>query len=182
MNDDHAEVVFNILAQLFACYPNTVVEPQTTAMYVRILSASGIAPDELQTVVDQAVATCKFLPTIAELLDMWHALGNVNRLTWADAWELVVKEIRRVGSYSTPRFDDELTAKCVQAMGWKALCASENPQTDRAQFRDMYNALAARQEGAQKLLPQARELAGRLSANGHAGPVALGKLLEVKAQ
>lgn len=177
MNDEHAEATFAILDQLFGCYPNTEVTPRTVAMYVRLLG--DIPPDELQTVVDQAVATCKFLPMIAELRDMRHSLANVGRLTWADAWELVVNEIRRVGSYSTPRFDDELTAKCVQAMGWKALCASENPQTDRAQFRDMYNALAARREGAQKLLPQARELAGRLSAGG---PVALGKLLEVKAQ
>ena len=166
-----------ILKQLFAAYPNVQVGIETVAMYVRLLQ--DIPPDELQTVVDQAVATCRFLPTIAELRDMRHSLQHANRLTWADAWDGVQREIRRIGSYGTPRFDDALTERAVKAMGWKALCASENPATDRAQFRDMYNALAARDETAQKLLPQARELAARLSANG-SGPVKPAHLLEAK--
>jgi len=164
----------SVLAQLFACYPNTEVGKETTAMYVRLLS--DIPPDELQTVVDQAVATCRFLPTIAELRDMRHSLQHANRLTWADAWDSVQREIKRVGSYSTPHFDDPLTERAVKAMGWKALCASENPATDRAQFRDMYNALAGREETMQKLLPQAREYAER-SAGG--GLIAMGRLLGV---
>lgn len=166
----------SILRQLFSAYPNTAVTPETVAMYVRLLS--DIPPDELQTVVDQAVAMCRFLPTIAELRDMRHSLHNAHRLTWADAWDAVQKEIRRVGSYGLPRFDDELTTRCVQAMGWKAICASENPQTDRAQFRDMYNALAARQDTTQKLLPQARELAERSTA----GLVEMRRLLGVNGQ
>lgn len=168
-----AESTLTVLAQLFACYPNTEVGRETTAMYVRLLQ--DIPPDELQTVVDQAVATCRFLPTIAELRDMRHSLQNANRLTWAEAWDSVQREIRRVGSYSTPRFDDELTERTVKAMGWKSLCASENPATDRAQFRDMYNAMAGRQETAQKLLPQARELVER---NG-GGLVEMRRLLGV---
>ena len=88
------------------------------------------------------------------------------------------REIRRVGSYGLPRFDDPLTDRAVKAMDWKALCASENPATDRAQFRDMYNALAGREETARKLLPQARELAGRLSDDG--GMLPIGRLLGVK--
>ncbi len=166
--------VTSILRQLFAAYPNTAVTPETVAMYVRLLS--DIPPADLQTVVDQAVATCKFLPTIAELRDMRHSLHNANRLTWADAWDAVQREIRRIGSYGLPRFDDELTERVVKAMGWKALCASDNPATDRAQFRDMYNALAGRQETAQKLLPQARELAER-SAGSNGGLVAMRRLL-----
>lgn len=162
----------SVLEQLFACYPNTEVTPQTVAMYLRLLQ--DIPPADLQTVVDQAVATSRFLPTIAELRDMYHALRNVGRLTWADAWDMVQREIRRVGSYGTPQLADPITAQVVKAMGWKAMCASplENVATDRAQFRDMYNAFAAREETAQKLLPQARELAERIG-----GPVEVRQLL-----
>lgn len=172
----NTEQTLTILEQLFACYPNTEVGKQTTAMYVRLLS--DIPPDELQTVVDQAVATCRFLPTIAELRDMRHNLANMGRLTWADAWDNVQREIRRIGSYSTPHFDDELTARCVHAMGWKALCASENAATDRAQFRDMYNAMAGRAESEQKLLPQARQLAVRASG----GMVEMRRLLSTNGK
>lgn len=168
--------VTGILRQLFAAYPNTAVTPETVAMYVRLLA--DIPPDELQTVVDQAVATCRFLPTIAELRDMRHNLHHANRLTWADAWDTVQREIRRIGSYGLPKFDDELTERAVKAMGWKTLCASENPATDRAQFRDMYQAMAARDETAQKLLPQARELAERSTG----GLIAMGRLLGVNGK
>ena len=108
-----------VLKQLFSCYPNTEITAGTAAMYMRLLS--DIPADELQTIVDQAVATMKFLPTIAELRDMYHGLHHVGRLTYGEAWELVQKEIRRVGSYSKPQFSDETTARVVAAMGWKEL-------------------------------------------------------------
>ena len=45
---------------------------------------------------------------------------------------------------------------------------SENPQTDRAQFRDIYSGMQTRQHSAQKLLPQAREWSER---NGGLAPL-----------
>ena len=81
-------------------------------------------------------------------------------------------EMRRIGSYGVPQFRSDLTAQVVRSMGWKTLCASENPQTDRAQFRDMWNALAARQERTDKLLPGVREWAAQ---NG--SPALLGDLV-----
>lgn len=148
-----------VLKQLFACYPNTEITAGTAAMYMRLLS--DIPADELQTIVDQAVATCKFLPTIAELRDMRHNLNTLDRLTYGEAWELVQKEIRRVGYLQKPKFADETTAKVVAQMGWLYLCMSTEPGNDLARFRDMYNALLSRQDTEQKLLPQAREYADR---------------------
>jgi hypothetical protein len=153
----NADNTLTVLKQLFACYPNTEVNKHATLMYVRLLQ--DIDPADLQTVVDQAVATCKFLPTIAELRDMYHTLHHVGRLTYGEAWELVQKEIRRIGSYSKPQFSDETTARVVAAMGWKELCMSEDQGRDRAQFRDMYNALVTRSDTTEKLLPQARAFA-----------------------
>jgi hypothetical protein len=162
--------ITSILRQLFAAYPNSQATPETVAVYVRLLS--DIPLDDLQTIVDQVIANDKFLPTIAELRDMHHTLNHADQITWADAWDSVMAEMRRIGSYGSPHFEDELTARVVKSMGWKALCASENTQTDRAQFRDMYNAIASRQESAQKLLPQARELAERSG-----GMISMRKLL-----
>ncbi len=156
--------VDGVLKQLFSAYPNSEVSPATVAVYMRLLR--DIPAAQLQTVVDQAIATCKFLPTVAELRDMYAALGNGDRLTWADAWQLVVKEIRRIGSYGVPHFDDDMTQRTVAAMGWRELCLSENQAVDRAQFRDMYNAMQQRTDNNTKMLPQARELANLLSMNG----------------
>ena len=163
MNGDFSEepTTAGVLRQLFSAYPNVEASKQTLAMYFRLLQ--DIPADELQTIVDQAVATCKFLPTIAELRDMRHSLNNVTRLTWTDSWDLVQKEIRRIGSYGKPVFSDALTAQVVASMGWRYLCMSEQPQIDRAQFRDMYNALLQRSDTVDKLLPQARDYAERSS-------------------
>ena len=161
----------HILKQLFAAFPNTTVTVETLAMYDKLLG--DIPPADLQVIVDQAVSTAKFLPTIGELREMHHALRHSGRLTWADAWGKVESEIRRVGSYGAPQFDDELTARVVRMMGWRTLCASEQPSIDRAQFRDMYTALAAREEREQKLLPHVRTWAEQ---NG--GLLPLAKLLE----
>jgi hypothetical protein len=147
--------VNGVLKQLFTAYPNTQVSEQTVITYVRLLK--DIPEDELQAIVEQAIATSKFLPTIAEIRDMRHGLQNFEQLTYVEAWDTVVKEIRRIGSYGAPQFQDPITARVVKSMGWRELCMSENPGIDRAQFRDMYNALLNRQERDQKLLPQARD-------------------------
>jgi hypothetical protein len=162
--------VQGIMKQLFTAYPNTQVSEQTVATYVRLLK--DIPEDELQAIVDQAIATSKFLPTIAEIRDMRHGLQNFGQLTYVEAWDTVLMEIRRIGSYGSPHFDDPLTARVVKSMGWRELCISENPGIDRAQFRDMYNALLNRQERDQKLLPQAREYVE------HKGLISMRQLLE----
>jgi hypothetical protein len=159
-----------ILKQLFSAYPNTQVSAQTALVYVRLLQ--DIPDDELQTIVDQAIATQKFLPTVAELRDMRHGLQNFGQLSYVEAWDTVLMEIRRIGSYGSPKFEDPLTARVVKSMGWRELCMSENPGIDRAQFRDMYNALLSRQDRDQKLLPQAREYVE------HKGLISMRKLLE----
>jgi hypothetical protein len=150
-----------ILKQLFAAFPNTQVEAGTVAVYMRMLRAIPVG--ELQAIVDQAIATCRFLPTVSELLDVHHGLDNIARLTWVEAWAEVQSEMRRIGSYGAPQFNDQITAQVVRSMGWRDLCASEMPGVDRAQFRDMYTALMARQDSDSRLLPQARELAARRS-------------------
>ncbi len=175
MNEVHTH---DALMVLYAAFPNTEWSEATQAVYAKYLA--DIPVDDLRTVIAQAIATCKFPPSIAEIRDTWHNLQHADRLTWAEAWDAVQREIRRIGSYSTPRFDDPITAKVVEAMGWKTMCAAltENVATDRAQFRQMYEGYASRQEVAQKLLPQARELAER-SAGSNGGLIAMGRLLGV---
>lgn len=162
-----------VLAQLFACYPNSQATKETVGMYDRLLQDIPVA--ELQTVVDQAVAESEFLPTIARLREMHRKLGNVGRLTWADAWEQVQIAIRKHGVYKRPMFLDPITQRVVDTLGWRNICASEQPDTIRAQFRQMYEAFSSREEGLDKLLPQSRALAEKKG-----GLISMRNLLEVK--
>lgn len=162
-----------LMMKLVAAFPNSQATTETVVVYAEILQDIPIA--ELKIVVQQVLAESKFLPAIAELREMHRKLGNVGRLTWADAWELVQKEVRRIGSYQAPKFNDEITTRVVATIGWRNICASEQPDTVRAHFRQMYEALATREEGLEKLLPQSRALAEKKG-----GLLPLGNLLEMK--
>lgn len=152
-----------ILSQLFAAYPGSKATLETVAMYDRLLA--DIPADELQAVVDQAISTSEFLPTIARIRDIHYKLHNSTALGYAEAWENVQREMRRIGSYGQPVFPDDITARIVKTMGWRALCASENAATDRAQFRDMYNDMTQRAEFGARLTPAALRIA--VNGNGH---------------
>lgn len=146
-----------ILKQLFAAYANTQVTPELVAVYTRILS--NIPPDDLQVVVDQCIAECKFMPTVAEIRERYTALTrSLAALSAAEAWGLVTGEIRRIGSWGAPQFDDPLTARVVEMMGWRELCQSENQMADRAQFMRMYQEIRDRHDRIDNLLPQARAM------------------------
>lgn len=150
----------SIIRQLLSAYPNSQATVETVAVYDRLLS--DIPPGDLQTVVDQCLATCKFLPTIAEIRDRWHALTRtLCQPTATDGWDEVQREIRRVGYIGTPYFANAITARVVKAMNWRDLCASENVIADRAHFMRMYEQLAERGEQVQRLLPQALAMAER---------------------
>lgn len=63
----------NILQQLFEAFPNNKATEATAAVYYRLLR--DIPADQLQAIVDAAISTSKFLPTVAELKTMRRTLG-----------------------------------------------------------------------------------------------------------
>jgi hypothetical protein len=147
-----------ILKQLFSAYANSQVTIETIAVYDRLLA--DIPPGDLQTVIDQAIAECKFLPTVAEIRERWHALTRTIALPAAsEAWGDVQAEIRRIGYVGSPNFANGITAQVVKQMGWRELCASENVIADRAHFMKMYDQMIERGEQVNKLLPQSLAMA-----------------------
>lgn len=155
-----------VLKQLFAAYPGNKATEGTVAIYFRLLA--DIPPESLQTVVDQCIATCKFLPTVAEIRDEWHNLTRkIGQLSATEAWASVLSEIRRIGYIGVPYFTDALTAQVVKTLGWRELCASENQVADRAHFMRMYEQLVTRDTQVRKLLPQALDMAERNTGLTH---------------
>lgn len=152
----------SIMKQLFMTYPNVSAGPETIAMYLRL--TGDIPEDALQVAIDQCISGCKFLPTIAEIRETWLTATLPAVRGWAEAWDEVQQQMRKVGYVGTPRFSDELTERVVKSFGWRTLCASENTSTDRAQFRDMYTQLAQRQHEVSRMLPATKELALKANA------------------
>jgi hypothetical protein len=155
MNHDIAP----ILRQLFGAYTNSQATVETIAVYDRQLVE--IPPGELQAVVDQCIRECKFLPTVAELFERWHASKHTEDPTPAEGWESVEKAIRGVGCWGSPKFRDPLVKRVVDMMGWRNLCESDKPAVDRAQFMQMYSQLRERSQRDEKMTPEYRALVER---------------------
>lgn len=147
-----------ILKQLFESYPKNGATEGTVAQYFRLLQ--NIPPDDLQAIVDQCVVECKFLPTIAEIVERHRNItGALAPETAAEQWGQVTRAMREVGYVQTPRFRDPVTAKIISQWGWENLCASDTPMADRAHFLKMYQSIADRQERIDRLTPAARQIA-----------------------
>lgn len=69
-----------------------------------------------------------------------------DRDTPAEAWGDVLTALKRLGSWTTPVFDNEITQKAVDCMGWQCLCESTNVEADRAHFMKMYEQLLSREK------------------------------------
>lgn len=67
----------------------------------------------------------------------------------AEAWEMVVAEVRRVGGvYGRPEIKSAAVQRSVQCLGWREICCSENPEAVRAHFFKIYESFAGRFGGS----------------------------------
>lgn len=65
------------------------------------------------------------------------------RLTPAEAWSCVLREVQRVGVYGQPQLPG-LVARAVACLGWREICTSDEPDVVRAHFLRVYEQLQAR--------------------------------------
>lgn len=74
------------------------------------------------------------------------ALSQDRLLLPAEAFEIVMREISNVGNYGTPRFNDPVVQKTVNAMGWKELCRSDTEDINivRSQFMKIFETFQSR--------------------------------------
>lgn len=93
--------------------------------------------------VERLLATAKFMPTISEIRDVALTLMSDEQRAGGSAWGDVLEAVSKFGAYRVPgtdfQFSDPVTATCVNAMGWRNLCLSENQIADRARFIELYD-------------------------------------------
>jgi hypothetical protein len=130
-------------------YPNSNVFQDTGSMDIWFMMLSDLPYEIVQPAVLEHISTNKFAPSIAEVREKCAGLTSLQIPDWGEAWESVLKAIRRFGymqeqeAYGTL---DEITKKCVKRIGYQNICASENITADRANFRMMYEQEAQRQK------------------------------------
>lgn len=93
------------------------------AAYVQLLS--GYDVDLVVAGIGAACKSCRFMPTVADILAAAGVGGDDLRKAHARQQAyLVIDALSGVGVYGHPVFDDPVTASIVRRMGWRRLCAT----------------------------------------------------------
>lgn len=152
MNDTECRQVLTVLT---AAYPKAEMPRQTAALYRRCLQDLPVEVARAATL--QAVTTCKWLPTIAELRDIVAGLYQVTdgRPSVEDAWREFQAAVHRYGHTGTPEWSHPAVANAAQIIGFRDYCMSdvEDQAIWRAQFRKVYESQASRERESLRMLP-----------------------------
>jgi hypothetical protein len=103
-----------------------------------------------------------WIPAVADIRKVVLELERGPVRPAGEAWGDALKAISRYGAYRVPgvdfQFSDPEVLRCVNALGWKELCLSENQVADRARFIELYGMVSAQERREQQapLLAAAR--------------------------
>lgn len=129
-------------------YPNAQILPNNAAMELWYQQLQDIPYNVCTLAVNKWVAINKWAPTIADIRE--YAAGiRRQESDWSEAWEELMKNIQIYGFYRVAEGKkalSDLTRKTVERIGYVHICNSENIVADRANFRDIYNSLLAREK------------------------------------
>ena len=149
-------------------YPKESILPNQQAMELWYRELQDIPYDVAEAALRQWVATNKWSPSIADIREMASTVQHGSIPDWGDGWEQVLMAIRKFGTYRIPEAMesfDPLTKQCVERLGFRNICMSENINQDRANFRMIYEQLAERKAKEQQMSLPLKEIVLRLQQN-----------------
>lgn len=138
-------------------YPREAILPNTQAMELWYRELQDIPFPVAEATLRKWVATNKWSPSISEIREMAVTVCKGEPLTWGESWELARKAIRRFGYYRPQEALDSLdpmTRRCVESLGFRELCMSENEVADRANFRMVFETMQKREQYEKQLPPK----------------------------
>ena len=155
------EQVTALLGVIAAAHPDRFeITDERIDVYADLLADLDIT--DLKAATRQHLATSPHPPTIADLRRLCAQVSAPALPDWGEAWRELLDQIGRVGSYGAPSWSHPVIAEAVRQFGpWREVCAMEIDQTptNRAQFRQIYEAIAGRAQRTAALLPEVRALA-----------------------
>lgn len=155
------EQVTALLGVIAAAHPDRFeITDERIDVYADLLADLDIT--DLKAATRQHLATSPHPPTIADLRRGCAQVSAPAMPDWGEAWRELLDQIGRVGSYGAPSWSHPVIAEAVRQFGpWREVCAMEIDQTptNRAQFRQIYEAIAGRAQCTAALLPEVRALA-----------------------
>jgi hypothetical protein len=175
MNDNKSEVVarLNIMRTVLDLFPHGE-KPSTDAGVQKYIQLTMDIPlPEFERCMDEAAASSRFFPTVADVRGIYNKTRPDNPAlglpTKEEAWGSVQRAIAGVGFYGTPSFRHPLVEKAVHNMGWRDLCLSENQDVMRSNFFRVWDELVRRETEIRSYLPGTQK---QLATNGIHGLIA----------
>jgi len=143
----------DILSPLICAYPSAKITEETIQVYS--IALSELREVELSASVLKCMRTCKFFPSIAEIMeaaqDMMKVVTGKKEKSSDEAWTEVQRQMKVAFIYKKPIFSSSQIEQAALAMGWIGLCetATKDMGTARAQFRGFYESACKRSKDKQ---------------------------------
>lgn len=150
-------------------YPKEQLLPNQQAMGLWYQELQDIPYNVAEAGLRKWVTTNKWSPSIAEIREMAESVKCGDIPDWGDGWEHVLMAIRKYGTYRIPEAMesfDPITRKCVERLGFRNICMSENISVDRANFRMIYEQISERKKKDAQIPENLRNLIGTIK-NDH---------------
>ena len=160
-------------------YPREQILPNKEAMALWYQELQDIPYQVATAALRKWVGTNKWSPSIAEIREVVAQVTNGEEMTWGEAWDTVLKAIRKYGSYGqveAMKSLDPVTRRCLESLGYINLCISENISVERANFRMIFDTFQKREQERRQLALPLQETIKSLQLKGVDGnPLALGE-------
>lgn len=157
---------FAVFAMALKTYfPRDNLLPTEEAMELWYRELQDISFDVCTAMLRKWVGTQKWPPSIAEIRSMCAEIAHGKLPDWGEAWREVEKAIGRYGYMAEEKALDSMsptTQEAVLKIGWRGICMSENPDTIRAQFRQVYETCASRESEERQLLPALKDMIAQI--------------------
>lgn len=130
-------------------YPKENLLPNKQALDLWFFQLQDIPYQVAEIALNKWVSLNKWSPSIADIREMATSISHGELPSWGDAWEEVLRAIRKYGSYRPVEAMNSLSPlarKATERIGFRNLCISENISADRANFRMIYEQLAEREK------------------------------------
>lgn len=150
-------------------YPKENILPNQQAMELWFRELQDIPYQVAEAALRQWVSTNKWSPSIAEIRETASTVQSGSIPDWGDGWEQVIMAIRKYGSYRIPEAMesfDPITRQCVERLGFRNICMSENIAADRANFRMIFEQLAERKQKEQQMALPLKQLIQGIQQKG----------------
>lgn len=158
---DSSEIA-QVLSFLAAAYPRFEVKADTVRAYCAMLADVPI--DDLRRAAVWCIANSQWFPAVSELRAAIAETAEDRAPDADEAWNQVLREIRRVGSWGNPEFSHSAITMAVEGVGWKDICMSDKIGVERAHFLKAYETTTARHRQERISLPLLQNLVGQLAA------------------